>query len=192
MNLKSVFQNVVKFFSVCKKKEAYSMPYQASDIAKWFLAKNKSEIIEHETSSDDYEVYEGITHLKLQKLLYFAQGIYLALNNDVLFSDDIVAWQHGPVVKCVYDEYKHNGRNPIDIELNNNDEQLINGIENDARAIETLRLTYDNFAIYTAWQLREMTHQQGTPWDEAVENNGLNSVINTKSIRKYFLDEVIE
>ena len=69
MKLENVFYNIVRLFSVSKKKGVYSMPYQASDIAKWFLAKNKSDMIEHETSGDDYEVYEGITHLKLQKLL---------------------------------------------------------------------------------------------------------------------------
>lgn len=168
------------------------MNYNASSIAKWFLAKNKSESIEHEATGDDYEVYEGITHLKLQKLLFYAQGIYLALNDNMLFYDQIVAWEHGPVVKSVYDEYKQNGRNPINIELNPEDENLINKIETDSRAIETLRLCYDNFAIYTAWQLREMTHQSGTPWDITVKSRGMGNIIDTSIIKDYFLKEIIE
>lgn len=174
------------------ERSDFVMSYNASDIAKWFLVKNKSESIEHEATGDNYEVYEGITHLKLQKLLYYAQGIYLALNDDMLFIDNIVAWEHGPVVKRVYEEYKHNGRNPINIKLTNEDEKLINGIESDSRAIETLRLCYDNFAIYTAWQLREMTHQSDTPWDITVKSRGMGKVIEPTIIKDYFLKEIFE
>ena len=44
--------------------------YSAQDIAKWFLYKNYAEQKAKMASNDDYEVYDGITHLKLQKLLY--------------------------------------------------------------------------------------------------------------------------
>ena len=116
------------------------MNYKASSIAKWFLAKNKSESIEHEATGDDYEVYEGITHLKLQKLLFYAQGIYLALNDNMLFYDQIVAWEHGPVVKSVYDEYKQNGRNPINIELNPKNNKTMNICQE--KSSRKLRKTY--------------------------------------------------
>lgn len=53
--------------------------FSAIEIAIWFLLKNNAEIRKHETTNDDYEVYEGITHLKLQNLLYYAQGINLAM-----------------------------------------------------------------------------------------------------------------
>lgn len=53
--------------------------FSAIEIATWFLLKNNAEIREHEATNDDYEVYERITHLKLQKLLYYAQEINLAM-----------------------------------------------------------------------------------------------------------------
>ena len=53
--------------------------FSAIEIATWFLLKNNAEIREHKATNDDYEVYEGITHLKLQKLLYYAQEINLAM-----------------------------------------------------------------------------------------------------------------
>lgn len=49
------------------------------------MLKNNAEIREHEADNDDYEVYEGITHLKLQKLLYYAQGISLAMYEKPVF-----------------------------------------------------------------------------------------------------------
>ncbi len=47
------------------------------------------------------EYGELISNLKLQKLLYYAQGFHLALYDKLLFSEDIEAWQHGPVVRDV-------------------------------------------------------------------------------------------
>ena len=54
-----------------------------------------------------------ITNLKLQKLLYFAQGWFLALYDTPLFKEEIQAWIHGPVVATVYHSYKGFGYGPI-------------------------------------------------------------------------------
>lgn len=164
--------------------------YAASDIARWFLAKNNQKRIENE--QDNYEVYDGITHLKLQKLLYFAQGIHLALYKTPLFSNDILAWEHGPVVQDVYDIYKPVGRNPISYEREECDVPVLNAIECDEHAKTALELTYDNFSIYTAWQLREMTHTVGAPWDTIVKSQGKNAVIPTTLIQNYFEKEVVD
>ena len=47
-----------------------------------------------------------ISHLKLQKLLYYSQGVSLALRNQPLFNNKILAWAHGPVVREVWEYYK--------------------------------------------------------------------------------------
>ena len=44
----------------------------------------------------------GITNLKLQKLIYYAQAWFLALHDEALFDDPIEAWVHGPVVPEVF------------------------------------------------------------------------------------------
>ena len=166
--------------------------HNASDIAKWFLIKNNAEITEHEVDGDDYEVYEGITHLKLQKLLYYAQGISLALYEKPLFNDEIEAWQHGPVVKNVYSEYSSFGRNPIQIKIDENDEKMITELEENSETNNILNTTYNNFAIYTAWQLREMTHEDGTPWDITQKEKGFGVEIEQDLIKSYFKKEIIE
>ena len=43
-----------------------------------------------------------ISNLKLLKLLYYAQGTFLALYGRPLFNESIEAWLHGPVVPDVY------------------------------------------------------------------------------------------
>ena len=46
-----------------------------------------------------HENGKSISNMKLQKLLYLAQGIHLALENGApLFEDTIEAWKYGPVV----------------------------------------------------------------------------------------------
>lgn len=165
--------------------------FSALDIAIWFLLKNNAEVREHEATNDNYEVYEGITHLKLQKLLYYAQGICLGMYDKPLFSEKIEAWQHGPVVREVYNEYCSNGRNNINIEMDYQKEKILRKIENDKEVSEVLNLTYDNFAIYTAWQLRQMTHEDNTPWDITQKTKGIPHEIDNNLIEEYFKREII-
>jgi uncharacterized phage-associated protein len=62
----------------------------------------------------DEESGDNITNLKVQKLLYYAQGFHLAMRRgERLFSESIVAWKHGPVVIPVYSQYKGLGWQPI-------------------------------------------------------------------------------
>ena len=40
---------------------------------------------------------ESMTHLKLQKLCYYAQAWYLTIYGQRLFNEEFQAWLHGPV-----------------------------------------------------------------------------------------------
>src|ERR1044071_4359251 len=57
---------------------------------------------------------EPISNLKLQKLLYYAQGWHLALRNEPLFHERIEAWVHGPAVPPVYGHFKKWSWQPIE------------------------------------------------------------------------------
>ncbi len=54
-----------------------------------------------------------ITHRKLQKLLYFCQGLYLAQEGVSLFEERIEAWEFGPVCPNIYHDLKHHGFHPL-------------------------------------------------------------------------------
>lgn len=166
--------------------------FSATDIALWFLAKNHAKRQENLVDDENYEVYEGITHLKLQKLLYYAQGIYLSCYGKRLFREDIVAWQHGPVVREVYDIYKVNGRHEINENLTDEEQIKMGRVEDDSSAKYVLELTYDAFACYTAWQLREKTHEVGTPWSNTVTQRGIDAIIDDKVIKEYFDENILE
>ena len=142
----------------------------ALDVAAYFL---------HKADADD--AGDLISNLKLQKLLYYAQGSFLAVQKQPLFEDEIQAWFHGPVVPAVYDVYKQHKDQPIlapseyDVSFSKfNDEQL-----------ELLEEVYTVFAQYSAWRLRDMTHQE-TPWQEHERNVYNKPTITNTSIQRYF------
>lgn len=47
-----------------------------------------------------------ITHLRLEKILYFAQLYYVKEKNSILFWEDIEAWPVGPIVPEVYHQFR--------------------------------------------------------------------------------------
>lgn len=47
-----------------------------------------------------------ISHLKLQKLLYYAQAFHIAALDSPAFDEDFEAWMHGPVVRTVWEKMR--------------------------------------------------------------------------------------
>ena len=111
--------------------------YTSMDIAKWFINELHPE------------------PLKLQKLLYLAQGFSFAFYDEALFSEDIEAWVHGPVVPSVYHEYKSYKYNPIMIKYSLK--------KFDDKTLDILNYVKDNFSKFDSKFLEEMTHNQ-EPW----------------------------
>ena len=54
-----------------------------------------------------YFIKQGVTPLKLQKLIYYSQVWYFVKFNKILFRDKIKAWILGPVVYDVWDNFKY-------------------------------------------------------------------------------------
>ncbi|MET7770192.1 type II toxin-antitoxin system antitoxin SocA domain-containing protein [Nocardia sp. NPDC005366] len=145
-------------------------PMRARDVARWFIAWAEN-------------IDASISNLKLQKLLYYAQGHHLARTQQPLFSDEIQAWAHGPVVPDVYHEYKHFGSNGIDA-----DQVLDDTFTwDDYKEIQDCLLeTWDTYGSLAAWALRDKTHTE-PPWREAFEEGaGRNNVITTGRLFKFF------
>ena len=78
---------------------------KAMDIAKYFLAKDIDRNIFnlYLIERNGRKFYEG--NAKLNKLLHLSQNIYLAINEKLLFSDDLYAYENGAVVPSVIENY---------------------------------------------------------------------------------------
>lgn len=123
---------------------------------------------------------EHMTNLWLNKLLFFAQGQYLARYGTPLFSDTIEAWDYGPVVPAIYRKYRVCGRNPISAV---DDGYAPNKFTRDEQILlaDILR----EYGAYTASALVSMTHQPDTPWSNAYVE-GQNNEITAAAMENFF------
>lgn len=124
---------------------------------------------------------EILTNLKLQKLLYYSQAWFLALQDKELFAEDFQAWVHGPVLPSQYHRFKDYQWKPI--------------LEDISPPIVTTKMStflekiVDVFGSETAVTLELMTHRE-RPWiqargdlpADAVSTN----VITKKSMHSYY------
>jgi uncharacterized phage-associated protein len=122
------------------------MIYSAHDIAKLLITQS------------DPEIGDIISNLKLQKLLYYCQGVNLAVYKQPLFKEDLFAWQYGPVVSEVYHKYKTYGSSSI----NENIDDLI---DIDTQSEDLIKEVYEVYGQYSALKLMNMTHKE-SPWNE--------------------------
>ena len=140
------------------------------DVAKYFLAQNSE------------DAGDLISNLKLQKLAYYAQGFALAILGRPLFGEHMEAWMHGPVIPELYHAYKHHGSGHIphpedfDLSVFSKEER------------ELLDEVYQVYGQYSAWRLRQLTHEE-SPWRDNYRE-GSSQQIGNDSLLKFFATQV--
>lgn len=124
------------------------MHFNAEDIATWFISEfNKKDDV--------------ITNMKLQKLLYYAQGLSIKYNGCTLFDDAFEKWKYGPVIPDIYKKYSDFGRDPIienavPVAFSENVQALLEDV-------------MEEYGQYSAWKLSEMSHDE-KPWKNTLQN----------------------
>lgn len=126
---------------------------------------------------------EDMTLLKLIKLTYICHGWMLGLHDKPLISEDVEAWQYGPVIPELYREIKEYGRKPIT--------SLPDDFKADFPEVETgvLNAVLDVYAFKSAMHLVNLTHQSGTPWHKVTRGGdifGKGLVIPRDDITSYY------
>lgn len=144
--------------------------YSALDIADFFI---QLAISQNDNSMDN---------LKINKMLFFAQGHMLAITGKPLFSEDIEAWDYGPVVPSVYKAFKCCGKNQIESPCEEFSESDL-----DPKTLNILIDVFMKYGQYTGIALKDMTHKKGTPWD-IVYQRGKNNIISMDIMTDYFTD----
>jgi uncharacterized phage-associated protein len=102
---------------------------------------------------------DGISNLRLQKLLYYAQAWHLANFDTPLFEEDFEAWMYGPVIPSLFRMYKDSGTVPLPRPRGS------------APVIDDVTRTlldeiWDVYGAYSATQLMRFTHEE-IPWIDA-------------------------
>jgi uncharacterized phage-associated protein len=143
--------------------------YSASDIANYFLYKAQ------EATEEDQEL---ISNLKLQKLVYYAQGLHLAVYKEPLFADRIEAWTYGPVIPDLYHYYKENGS--YGIRASESFDPLL--IDGDTRTF--LDEVYKVFGQFSAVRLMNLAHSDKC-WIDAGIGNEITYKAMCDDLKKY-------
>jgi uncharacterized phage-associated protein len=133
--------------------------YKALGVANEIIAKGSQKQI-------------SITPMKLQKLVYYAHALHLAIHGTPLIEEDFMAWKFGPVENSIYNEFKIYGYNQIQslgtILSPRPDGQFVRIAPRIPKYdISTTNLINDVLDIYgeiDARVLSDMTHQDGSPW----------------------------
>ena len=154
------------------------MPYKATEVANKFL-----------------EVATGkgarVSPMKLQKLIYFAQGWALAIVGRPLVEDAIQAWQYGPVVPDVYHAFKRFGSGTIgepakEFDLDSFEFVTPSVPSDDVEAIKLIKRIWEVYGDYSAMKLSQMTHAKDSPWDKTYDAGSGRAVIDEDVMREYF------
>lgn len=126
---------------------------------------------------------DNLTHLKLQKLVFYADAWHMVLNNgEELIPEQFEAWVHGPVVRGLYDRFRGNSWHPIMDEVSY-------PLSLDEATRDHLNEIYEVFGAFSAFELEQMTHDE-QPWIQARQgyepDEVCNRAIDKKLMHSYY------
>ena len=157
--------------------------HSSAAVANYFLEKGQEE-------------GKPLSPMKLQKLMYFAYGWYLATTNQRLFNEMIEAWRYGPVIPSVYEAFRHYGNNAITEPMLDWDTMESDTTIDDETTRQVLDVVWYVYSDLSAIALSNLTHEKGTPWYRVFEQygsiNGIpsNKDINEEYIKEYFVQKL--
>lgn len=157
------------------------MTYDARAIANFFIDQADLE-------------QQIISHLKIQKLLYFSHAWHLAKFNSKLIGQPFEAWDYGPVVRVVYDQLKKFKAKPVTSRLQKIDTKngnFIDAYDNYTDHQRDLLIAiYKYYGRFNALKLSDITHEKNGPWDitwgKAKNSSVAGMVIPNDLIRSWF------
>lgn len=104
-----------------------------------------------------------INMTKLQKLLYIAYGVYLAVTGERLTNEHPQAWPYGPVFPTTRNKL-------LKLSLEGIRPHEDASINDDVKAC--VKLVFDTYGVYNATYLSAWSHRVGSPWDYTVNTDG--------------------
>lgn len=130
----------------------------------------------------------SLSHLKLQKLLYYVQAWYLANYDEKLFAEDFQAWIHGPVNREVFDRFKETKILYSDINIEDVRNEQVKLVLTEEQKVH-IDAVLEVYMPYSGAQLEALSHRE-SPWRDTRE--GLSPVerceyrIEPDSIKNYY------
>lgn len=145
------------------------MSYDANAVANFFLSLARAE-------------GKPLDQMKLQKLVYYANGWNLAIKGKPLIDEQVEAWRYGPVIPSLRESFRQYGDQPIEAPASylvsqsewDDVEEVVPTIEQEDRADlgfvrSLLERVWQVYGKYTGVQLSNLTHEPGSPWDHVYQ-----------------------
>ncbi len=139
-----------------------------------------------------------VTNMKLQKLVFFAHGWYMGNTSKALIEESFKVWKWGPVIPSLYHRFRDYGSNNItSIGFSYSLEKVEHGyifkketpfLKNPTEIMPFLKDVWDVYKNYTAIQLSNITHYEGSPWYTTAQQ-GLETIDN-KTICNYYKEKL--
>lgn len=145
------------------------MIYDARQIANWFVTRAKQD-------------GRTLSIMSLLKLTYIAHGWHLETQGAPLFPNKIEAWQYGPVIPDVYNDFRKQG---VAVR------STVSSVPQCAFDPEDEALLDQVWQIYgglPAFRLSDMTHVTNGPWDVATRMGGNYARIPDELIRGHYAE----
>jgi uncharacterized phage-associated protein len=128
-----------------------------------------------------------VTQMKLQKLVYFAQGAHLAKFHQPLINETFQAWMYGPVIPEIYQDFKNYGSRPIiDTAEFTPSLSYKPPFRLDAEAMDTINYTWGVLKDFSAMSLSQWTHRADGPWSKVYDPQVKSTPIPNDEIQQYF------
>jgi len=107
----------------------------------------------------------SVSPMKLQKLLYFVASEYSKRTGKPLLNEPFLAWDYGPVVRSVYDEFRSFGAAPIKAYAKDaaGRSKMIKESKDEALRV-SLDLIWNQAKVLSGLQLSRITHADGSAW----------------------------
>ena len=111
-----------------------------------------------------------LTHMSVHKVSYYCHGWQLAANGSPLIRQEFEAWRDGPVQRLVWDCFRVAGKRPVTGRATKKDlfTNQIAEVREECRPAERawLREVVGGYGHLHAFELSEMTHEEGGPWHQ--------------------------
>ncbi len=112
----------------------------------------------------------AVTNLRINKLLFFMHIEALRRNPEGLIRNHFEAWQFGPVVRPVFEAFKHHGEKFISapatyLDYASGQMKPIPYDEISSADAELICRVFEEYSRFTTGQLVSLSHETGAPWD---------------------------
>ncbi len=140
---------------------------------------------------------EGVrlTHLKVQKLVFFMHAWSLVFFTESVVSERPQAWQYGPVFDSLYHDLKGFGSSEIDayllqIEPLSGERKALMPVQSDSQFWGLLDRVWERYSSLSARQLSTITHEAGGPWEAARHSKV--AVLPDQQVRAYYVAQLTQ